>query len=131
MIMSALINVTQQSLFTSLCIPTKVCRVFIKRFWKNVVNFAVLYCFLWFVTHVTKSAHFSLSTRYAIFPLSCISKWREDILNDCFQIVRCNQVWGWLTSSITSFLVYQGSQQILMWWMDGSQRIIDPLYEGQ
>ena len=131
MIMSALTDVTQQSLFTYFSIPTKVCRVFIKKFWKNVVNFAVLYCVLWFVTHVTKSAHFSLSSRYAIFPLLCISKWIEDIANDCFHIVRCNQVQGWLTSSMTSFLGYQGSQQIFMWWMDGSHRIIDPLYQGQ
>ena len=79
MIMSALINVTQKSLFTSLSIPTKVRRVFIKRFWKNAVNFAVLYCVLWFVTHVTKSAHFSLPSRYAIFPFLCKSKWVDDI----------------------------------------------------
>ena len=52
-------------------------------------------------------------------------------LNDCFQIARCKQVWGWLTSSITSFKGYQRSQQIFIWWMDGSQRTIDPLYEEQ
>ena len=51
--------------------------------------------------------------------------------NDCFQIARCKQVWGWLASSITYFVGYQGSQQTFMWWMDGSQRIIDSLYEEQ
>ena len=79
MIMSALTDVTQQSLFTYFSIPTKVCRVFIKKFWNNVVNFAVLYCVLWFVTHVTKSAHFRLSSRDAILPLLRKSKWGDDI----------------------------------------------------
>ena len=63
----------------SLGIPTKVCRVFIKNFWKNIVNFPVLHCVLWFVTNVIKSAHFSLSSQYAIFPLLCKSKWGDDI----------------------------------------------------
>ena len=65
------------------------------------------------------SSHFYVKVNEMIF------------LNDCFQIARCKQVWGWLTSSITSFIGYQGSQQIFMWLMDGSQRIIDPLYEEQ
>ena len=60
-------------------------------------------------------------------------KVNEDMifLNDCFQIARGRQVWGWLTSSFTSFIGYQDSQQKFMWWMDGSQRIIDPLHKEQ
>ena len=109
----------------------KFVELLLKKFWKNIVNFAVLYCVLSFFTHVTKSAHFSLfldmlSSHFYV-------KVNEEMifLNDCFQIARCKQVWGWLTSSITSFKGYQGSQQIFIWWMDGSQRTIDPLYEEQ
>ena len=77
------------------------------------MNFAILYCILWYVTHATKAAHFSLSSSYSIFPLSSISKWGY------------NQFWGWLTSSITSIMGNQVSLQIFMWRINGSQRIID------
>ena len=80
MIMSALIMVTQQSFFTSLSIPTKPCRVFIKNLWKSIANFTVLYSVLSFLTHATKSAHLSLSSRYAILSLLCISKWGKGVL---------------------------------------------------
>ena len=36
-----------------------------------------------------------------------------------------NQFWGWLTSSITSIMRNQVSLQIFMWWINGSQIIID------
>ena len=96
MVMSALINVTQQNLFTFLIFQRhllvlasqiKFVEFLWKTFWKNMVNFPVLYCVLRFVTHVTKSAYFSLSSWYAIFPLLCNSKWGDDIpqwlLSDC------------------------------------------------
>ena len=39
----------------------------------------ILNGFFSFVTHVTKSPHFCLPFRYAIFPLLCISKWGDNI----------------------------------------------------
>ena len=64
---------------TSLSILTKVCRVCLKKYWKNFVNFAILSCILWFVSHVSKAAHFSLSSSYSIFPVLSISIWGNDI----------------------------------------------------
>ena len=116
----------------SLGIPTKVCRVFMKKFWKNIENFcSIVLCFMIFFLMLQSQ----LTSVYLLDMLSShfYIKVNEEMifLNDCFQISRFKQVWGWLTPSITSFIGYQGSQQIVMWWMDGSQRIIDPLYEGK
>ena len=80
MVMSEFIgDVCHLLLETSLSILTKVYWVCLKKYWRNLVNFAILYCVLWFVTHVTKAAHFSLSSSYSIFPLLSISKWGNDI----------------------------------------------------
>ena len=40
-----------------------------------------------------------------------------------------SRFWGWLTSSITYVMGNQVSLQILMWWIDANQRIIDQLFE--
>ena len=40
-----------------------------------------------------------------------------------------SRFWGWLTSSITYIMGNQVSLQILMWWIDVNQRIIDQLFE--
>ena len=77
-----------------------------------------------------ESIHFNLSSPYATVPLLCISKWGDDVfLNGYFRIAICNNFWSWLTSSITFFMGNQGPLQILIWWMDSSQSIIDPLFE--
>ena len=75
-----------------------------KKYWKNLVNFAILHCISWFVTHASKAAHFSLSSSFSIFPLLPIRKWGNDIPSPFFP---------------------QVSLQIFMWWIDGSQRTID------
>ena len=75
------------------------------------MNFAILYCILWFVTHVTKSAHFKLFSHF----YAEVNK----------EMIFFNQFWGWLTSSITSIMGNQVSLQIFMWRINGSQRIID------
>ena len=95
------------------------------------MNFPVLFCLLLFVTLLQGQ----LTSAYLLDMLSShfYVKANEEMifLNDWSQIARCNQVRGWLTCSITSFIGYQGSQQIFMCWMDGTQRIIDTLYEEQ
>ena len=82
------LNVTQQNLFVKFVIffqryllasQPKFVEGVLKKCWKNLVNFAILYCILWFVTHVTKSAHCSLSSPFSVFPFLCISKWGNDI----------------------------------------------------
>ena len=83
MFRSVLITVTQQKNLlpeTSLSIATKVYWIYVERYWKDIVNFALLYCFLWLVTHVTKSTRFSLFSPNVIFQLLCVSKWGDDIL---------------------------------------------------
>ena len=45
------------------------------------------------------------------------------------EMIFLNQFWGWWTSSITSIMGNQVSLQIFMWWIGGSQRIIDLLFE--
>ena len=47
------------------------------------------------------------------------------------EMIFLNQFWGWWTSSITSFMGNQVSLQIITWWIDRSQRIIDLLFEKQ
>ena len=60
---------------TSLSIPTKVCRVYVKQILKEYIKFCK-YCFnLGFATHVTKSACFCLSIPYAVFLGLYIVKW--------------------------------------------------------
>ena len=47
------------------------------------------------------------------------------------EMIFLKQFWGWLTSSITSVMGNQVSLQIFVWLIDGSQRIIDLLFEEQ
>ena len=49
----------------------------VKKYGNNLVIFAILHRILWFVTHVTKSVHFSLSSPYSVLPLLCIKKMRK------------------------------------------------------
>ena len=103
-----------------------------KKFWKNIVDFcSIVLCFIIFFL-MLQSQLTSVYLLDMLFSHFYVKVNEEMIfLNDCFQISRFKQVWGWLTPSITSFIGYEGSQHIVMWWVDGSQRIIDPLYEGK
>ena len=87
MVMSALINVTEQNLdetfvviFQRHLLTSQIkFKQLMKKVLKDIVNVAIFYCIIWFVTIVTKSAHFRLFSSYATLPLLCISKWGDDI----------------------------------------------------